>query len=295
MDDSSKTNPEILSNIEKELLLGQPNKKAATGLRNYCIISLMLKYGLKVSEIRDLKINNINYHDLTIEVGESGGALGRLLWISRKDLDYINRWLQSGKHNSSYIFISLKGSRIKDRYIREMVKRLAKKAGIEKDVHPYLLRHTFAIDLLRETGDLKLLQASLGHRDISTTMFYKNYIKKLNNLNGYLSESGRRYGTPATYGKEGQQAYLTWQNGREDVREPPERLTGSFGNGSGSNDIDHVAEPAIEISPANELQEYIRIPPIKCSNCDYILRYQSNCPKCNEIFANILKHWGRGI
>jgi len=289
MQSSRKSLPDILSSLEKDQLLNQPNKKVMTGLRNFCMITLMLKYGLRVSEIRNLQVSDINYQEITVRIEESGGALGRVLWLRKEDLDYLQKWLNERKQNSLYLFISLNGSRIKDRYIREMVKRLAGKAGIRKDVHPYLLRHTFAIDLLRETGDIKLLKAALGHRDISTTMFYKHYMNEKQSVDGYLCESQKRFGTPVDYGSDSMQGYLSWAPGpKEDkklLETPEEALRENYS--------EYVLEPAIEMSPEDNPGEIVRIPPIKCSNCDYILRYQSSCPKCKESFSNILKHWGR--
>jgi len=61
---------------------------------------------------------------------------------------------------------------LNDRYLRAMIKRRAKKSGITKDVHPHLLRHTFATDLLRSTKNIRLVQKSLGHASLSSTMIY---------------------------------------------------------------------------------------------------------------------------
>ena len=69
-------------------------------------------------------------------------------------------------------FATLDGERINDRYLRAMVKRRARKAGITKDVHPHTLRHTFATDLYRNTRNIRLVQKALGHSDLSTTMVY---------------------------------------------------------------------------------------------------------------------------
>jgi integrase/recombinase XerD len=63
-----------------------------------------------------------------------------------------------------------------DRYLRCMVKRLAKQAGIDKDVHPHMLRHTFATDLLRQTKNLRLAQKALGHAQITSTQIYTHIV-----------------------------------------------------------------------------------------------------------------------
>ena len=68
------------------------------------------------------------------------------------------------------------GNKMNPRYIQDMVKRYAKKAGINKDISPHTLRHTFATDLLRETKNIRLVQKALGHSDISTTMVYTHIV-----------------------------------------------------------------------------------------------------------------------
>mgnify|MGYP001314732759 CR=1 FL=1 len=74
---------------------------------------------------------------------------------------------------------TLKGSQLNDRYLRQMVKRYAEKAGIlsdDKDVHPHTLRHTFATDLLRKTKNIRLVQKALGHSHLSTTEIYTHIV-----------------------------------------------------------------------------------------------------------------------
>jgi len=71
-----------------------------------------------------------------------------------------------------HVFTTLAGTPVSSRYVQQMVQRYAAKAGIEKRVHPHILRHTFATDLHRESRNIRLVQKALGHADLSTTMIY---------------------------------------------------------------------------------------------------------------------------
>ena len=71
-----------------------------------------------------------------------------------------------------YVFTTLVGKAVSGRYVQQMIRRCGAKAGIEKRVHPHILRHTFATDLHCETRNIRLVQKALGHADLSTTMIY---------------------------------------------------------------------------------------------------------------------------
>ena len=93
-----------------------------------------------------------------------GGDIGRLRsWRERQAA-------QCDQYD--HVFTTLQGQPLGHRYVQRMVKRYAGKAGIEKDVHPHTLRHSFATDLYRETSKIRLVQKVLGHSDLSTTMVY---------------------------------------------------------------------------------------------------------------------------
>lgn len=173
---TAKKLPEILTDQEREALLAQPNPKAPTGLRNLCMMRLMLNVGLRVSEVLNLKTIDVDWMSGKLMVREGKGAKDRTLWLGEADLDLLRTWRERRKVHCSLLFTTLKGGAINDRYMREMVKRLAKKAGIEKDIHPHTLRHTFATDLYRETKNIRLVQKALGHSDLSTTMIYTHIV-----------------------------------------------------------------------------------------------------------------------
>jgi len=170
--------PVILNEDEQRALLTQPNPKAPTGLRNICILRVMLDAGLTLSEATNLRPDEIDFANGCITVRHADGYReGRMLWLGEENISLIKRWLKV-RPNAEYFFCTLKGGKLDDRYIREMVKRLAGKAKIKKHVFPHSLRHSFAADLYRKTRNIRIVQEALGHVDLSTTMIYANVIEE---------------------------------------------------------------------------------------------------------------------
>lgn len=294
----------ILNGYEQLALLRQPNPKAPTGLRNLCLLTLMLKTGLRVKEIKNLQEKNIDWVNGIITVEGMGGAGTRMILIGEAEIQLLQQWRQVKAHNSPYFFSTLSGNRLKDRYIREMVKRLARKAGLDKDVHPNLLRYTFAAEFIRDTKDIKLLQKALGHSDIaSTKLFCKHlitgYDQPVSNRTG-----SRRSGLPYP-GNEQLRFTVTAKNHDpkclkdmvNNVIEHDEDKSNKGFAGKISNQKDDVnTEPVISlVNDEEERNRGAAIPPLKCSQCNYVLRYNTNCPKCGTSFNAILKHWGRNV
>jgi integrase/recombinase XerD len=149
-----------------------------------------LDNGLRLSEITDLKWNHVNLTSGKLRVKDGKGAKDRNLWMSGDNLDLMREWKErqikewqerKGKPDApqeapDYVFTTLKGTQISNRYVQKMVTQTAEKAGIEKNVHPHVLRHTFATDLYQDTGKIRLVQKALGHADLSTTMIYTHIV-----------------------------------------------------------------------------------------------------------------------
>jgi integrase/recombinase XerD len=164
--------PAVLTPAEQKLLLAAPNKKVATGLRNYALLKLFLNLGLRVSEAIDLQVDDIDWESGKLTVVQGKGGRDRVLWLADEDLELLSSWLAKRPAASSYLFTTREGGRISDRYVRKFVKSYARKKKISKDVHPHALRHTFATDLLRKTGNIRMVQKALGHASLATTMLY---------------------------------------------------------------------------------------------------------------------------
>ena len=168
--------PSVLTASEKQALLAQPNQKAPTGYRNYLMLLYFLNLGLRVSEVINLKADHIDWSTGRISIIASKNDKDRVLWLQDKLLELTKRWLKHRPADSDFLFCTLKGGKLMDRYIRAFVSRYAKKGGIKKRVHPHILRHTFATDLLREEKDVRLVQKALGHASIATTMIYTHIV-----------------------------------------------------------------------------------------------------------------------
>ena len=165
--------PKVLSGSESASVLAQFNTRYPTPLRNLCLIRVMLEAGLRVGEAVALRCDHLDMLTCKLMVREGKGAKDRVLWINDDLRDLIGAWLER-RSQSVWLFPTRDGGQVQTRYVREMVKRVARKAGVSEveRVSPHALRHTFATDLYAETKNIRLVQKALGHSDLSTTMIY---------------------------------------------------------------------------------------------------------------------------
>jgi len=163
--------PVVLEPEEAQNLLRQPNKRYPTGLRNKAMMSLMLHCGLRLSEVTNLRPSNINLTKGKLRVESGKGNKDRDLAIPDYLIDLFEKWRKI-RPQSDYFFSTLKGKKLSDRYVQNMVKRYSQKAGISKNISPHTLRHTYATQYYRQTKDIETLRRILGHSDISTTTIY---------------------------------------------------------------------------------------------------------------------------
>ena len=169
----AKRLPKILTAEEQARLLAQFNIRWPTPHRNLCLVRLMLEAGLRVGEAVALKPEHLDMTTCRLQVREGKGAKDRVLWISDDLRDLVGEWL-ARRPESVWLFPTRDGGQVSTRYVREMSKRMARRAGIAEveRFSPHALRHTFATDLYSETTNIRLVQKALGHSDISTTMLY---------------------------------------------------------------------------------------------------------------------------
>jgi integrase/recombinase XerD len=170
--------PEVLTDEEQEALLAQPKAKNLIGLRNLCLLRLMLNTGLRAAEVLNIKTRDIDWSTGKLMVRQGKGKKDRSSWIGEEDLALLQCWMikKARLPESAWLFVTRDGKMIQTRYLRVMVKRMSTKAGIAKDVHPHTLRHTFATDLYRQTKNLRLTQKALGHSQISSTIIYTHIV-----------------------------------------------------------------------------------------------------------------------
>jgi len=172
--------PEVLTEDEQQALLKVPNRRYPTGQRNHLLLHLILDTGLRLPEAIAVRWSNINLNTGKLMVRKGKGAKDRSLWIGDADLRLLRRWRQRQSEEVEAevedVFTTLEGKPVSPRYVQQMVKRCAAKAGINKNIHPHTLRHSFATDLCRDTGKIRLVQKALGHANLSTTQIYTHIV-----------------------------------------------------------------------------------------------------------------------
>jgi integrase/recombinase XerD len=159
--------PAVLTKDEiKRLFAALPNKKSKL------MISLIYACGFRVSELLNLKLNDLNFEEMICQVRQAKGKKDRVVNIPHfllKDLRKQTAFQQES--NEEYLFTGPNG-KLSGRNIQKIVSKATKKAGIDKPVHPHTLRHSFATHLLENGVDIRKIQELLGHADLSTTQIY---------------------------------------------------------------------------------------------------------------------------
>jgi integrase/recombinase XerD len=159
--------PAVLTKEEvKRLFNALPNKKSKL------MISLIYACGFRVSELLNLKLNDLNFDEMICQVRQAKGKKDRIVNIPQFLLKNLKKQITAQQESKQdYLFTGPKG-RLTDRNIQKIVRIATKKAGIEKEVHPHTLRHSFATHLLENGTDIRKIQELLGHADLSTTQVY---------------------------------------------------------------------------------------------------------------------------
>ena len=159
-----------------EELLEKIDTKADHGLRDRAIIELLYASGLRISELANARLENFNSDERMLRVTGKGNKT-RLVPVGRKAAKPWHHTLTERPklvkpRSSSEIFLSERGMKLTTARIWQIVKKHAQRAGLEKNIYPHLLRHSFATHLLSNGADLRIIQEMLGHADISTTQVY---------------------------------------------------------------------------------------------------------------------------
>lgn len=163
--------PERLSREEAAALLAIPNRRAPTGIRNRALLRVYYRGGLRCSEALALAPRDVNFARNEIRVNAGKGDKDRLVWMDDHTIEILDRWKQI-RPSSPFFFCTLSGGRIDTGYVRAMVARYGRRAGIEIRVHPHMLRHSFATELIEEGKPTAAVQKLLGHADLATTELY---------------------------------------------------------------------------------------------------------------------------
>ena len=172
---SARKLPKLLD-VDQTFQLLEIKENDVLAIRDKAIIELIYSSGLRLTEVISLNIDDIDFIDRVLTV-IGKGKKARNLPIGKFAIQAIDDWLKSRqqlvKNNKERaLFISNRGSRISPRSVQERIKRWAVKQGLSGNVHPHMLRHSFASHILESSGDLRAVQELLGHADISTTQVY---------------------------------------------------------------------------------------------------------------------------
>ena len=172
--------PEILTNKEVELLLQQPKASDAKGTRDKAMLELMYATGIRVSELIDLNVSDVNLQSASIRCFSKNRERFIPMYpyavtILRDYMDHVRTSLVSSSENEA-LFVNMNGERMSRQGFWKIIKYYQNKAKIKKDITPHMLRHSFAAHLLENGADLKSVQKMLGHSDISSTLFYTQLV-----------------------------------------------------------------------------------------------------------------------
>ena len=169
--------PETLNELDIERLLESISDAQPFALRDRAILELLYASGLRISELANARLENLSLETGTIRVIGKGNKM-RIVPVGKKAREALAAYIERErplfvkKRTGSEIFLSNRGAKLTTVRIWQIIKRIARHAGIEANVYPHLLRHSFATHLLGNGADLRIIQEMLGHADISTTQIY---------------------------------------------------------------------------------------------------------------------------
>ena len=169
--------PDVLSLEDIEKILNAPDVSTFEGLRDSAMLEILYASGVRVSELVNLTLSSLNQdHGYLVVFGK--GSKERLAPISQTSLKKIKDYLSLSRPNliknkiSDFIFITRRGSNFTRQGFWKIIKNYATKAGIQQNISPHTIRHSYATHLLENGADLRTIQMLLGHADISTTQIY---------------------------------------------------------------------------------------------------------------------------
>lgn len=170
--------PDTISEEDINRIITCIDNSTDIGKRNKCILEVLYGCGLRVSELIDLKISNINFKESYIMV-EGKGEKTRLVPLANTTAEFIRSYIHTVRNktkiNKKYedtLFLNSRGTNMSRVIVFIIIKELTQKAGISKSISPHTFRHSFATHLLQNGADLRFIQEMLGHSSITTTQVY---------------------------------------------------------------------------------------------------------------------------
>ena len=168
--------PEILTVEEVQKLLEQPNIQTDKGIRDETMLLLLYSTGIRVSELVNLKVEDLNLEVGYLTCRENGKE--RTIPLSAETEEKIRTYMESARtrllkgRDSEYLFSNCSGSPMSRQGFWKILKSYSAAAGITKDITPHTLRHSFAAHMLKNGADIRNVQKMMGHADIATTQMY---------------------------------------------------------------------------------------------------------------------------
>lgn len=191
----AKKLPEFLFYNEIETLFDQIDTSTAAGIRNRAMFELMYACGMRVSEVRDLKLSQLDLQNRVVVVVGKGNKERMIPFhtVAQKQLE---KYLTTGRNellkesDSEYVFVNKNGKQLTSRGIQYILEQLVRTANMNIHIHPHMFRHSFATHLLDNGADLRVVQELLGHENLSTTQIY-THITSDRLQNAYLEAHPR--------------------------------------------------------------------------------------------------------
>lgn len=180
--------PDSLTEMEVDDLLNAPDIKTTLGMRDRTMLEVLYATGLRVSELVNLRLEQVNLRQGLVRVMGKGNK-ERLVPLGEEAMDWIEQFMSEARGellpdlSESIVFPSQQGRPMTRQTFWHRIKRYAIEAGISKHLSPHTLRHAFATHLLNHGADLRVVQMLLGHSDLSTTQIYTHVARqRLNEL-----------------------------------------------------------------------------------------------------------------
>lgn len=176
--------PKTISEAQVEALLKAPDAATTLGLRDRAMLETLYATGLRVSELVNLGVLDVNLNDGVVRVIMGKGGKDRLVPMGAEAQHWVERYLAESRpallerRRSDALFVTSRGGPMTRQAFWQLVRRYALKAAIHVPLSPHVLRHAFATHLLNHGADLRVVQMLLGHADISTTQIYTHVARE---------------------------------------------------------------------------------------------------------------------
>lgn len=175
--------PKVLSVEEVDRLLNEPNLGTPEGYRDKTMLEVLYATGMRVSELLDVPMGNVNLQMKYI-IAFGKGSKERIIPLGSVAIKYLTRYLEVVRpqlvkdEKEKHLFVNLWGHPMTRQRMWEIIKTYGQAAGIKRPLTPHVLRHSFATHMLENGTDLRVVQELLGHADISTTQIYTHLTNK---------------------------------------------------------------------------------------------------------------------